>query len=50
VSLKDYLLRHPEMAVRLSHGGLTRFLTTESADNFTEAASIFFLPQYRLNR
>ncbi|MDD2436181.1 MAG: glutamate racemase [Massilibacteroides sp.] len=40
-SLKDYLSRHSEMATRIKTDGNTRFLTTESAEKFTEAASIF---------
>lgn len=40
-SLKNYLYRHPEMDERLTKGGHCRFLTTESADKFTEAASLF---------
>lgn len=40
-SLKDYLSRHPEMNSRLTKGGKRRFLTTESAEKFSEAASIF---------
>ena len=40
-SLKDYLRRHPEMARKLTTGGTRRFLTTESAEKFSEAASIF---------
>lgn len=40
-SLKDYLYRHPEMECRLTKSGQSRFLTTESAEKFTEAASIF---------
>lgn len=40
-SLKDYLHRHPEMEKRLTKKSTTRFLTTESADKFSEAASIF---------
>lgn len=40
-SLKDYLKRHPEMDRRLTRQGEYRFLTTESADKFSEAASIF---------
>ena len=41
VSLKDYLLRHPEMDARLTKQGNRRFLTTESASKFSDAASIF---------
>ncbi len=40
-SLKDYLFRHPEMDNRLTKQGHRRFLTTESADKFSETASIF---------
>lgn len=40
-SLKDYLNRHPEMDGRLTHQGKCRFLTTESAGKFSEAASVF---------
>lgn len=40
-SLKDYLKRHPEMDSKLTRHGACRFLTTESADKFSEAASIF---------
>ncbi|MDR1356497.1 MAG: glutamate racemase [Tannerellaceae bacterium] len=40
-SLKDYLLRHPEIDSRLTKQGRRRFLTTEAADKFSETASIF---------
>ncbi|MDR2681329.1 MAG: glutamate racemase [Tannerella sp.] len=40
-SLKDYLVRHPEMSSRLSKNGERRFMTTESAEKFSEAASLF---------
>jgi glutamate racemase len=40
-SLKDYLMRHPEMSCRLSKNGEYRFMTTESEEKFSEAASIF---------
>lgn len=40
-SLQDYLLRHPEMDTRLTRTGNCRFLTTESADKFSETASVF---------
>ncbi|PIF05247.1 MAG: glutamate racemase [Draconibacterium sp.] len=39
--LIDYLSRHPEMANRLSKTGTTRYLTTESVDNFEEKAALF---------
>lgn len=40
-SLKNYLQRHPEMERQLTRGGKCRFLTTETAEKFSEAASIF---------
>lgn len=40
-SLEDYLCRHPEMETRLTRTGSYRFLTTESAAKFSEAASVF---------
>ncbi len=40
-SLKDYLLRHPEMAAKVSRGGSVTYLTTESADKFAETGSLF---------
>jgi glutamate racemase len=40
-SLKDYLFRHKEMETRLSRNGTCSFLTTESAEKFSETASQF---------
>lgn len=40
-SLAHYLERHPEMAVKCSKNSQIRFLTTESASDFEEKASIF---------
>lgn len=40
-SLKDYLLRHPEMSCRLSRNSECRFMTTEAKEKFTETASVF---------
>lgn len=40
-SLKDYLQRHPEMNARVSRGGSVRYLTTESAEKFSEMGSLF---------
>jgi glutamate racemase len=40
-SLTSYLGRHPEIDERLNKQGARRFLTTESADKFTETASLF---------
>ena len=44
-SLKDYLVRHPEMDQKITKNGVSRFLTTESAAKFAEAASIFLNQQ-----
>lgn len=41
ISLSDYLHRHPEMDARLTKGSSCRFLTTEAAGKFSEAASLF---------
>jgi glutamate racemase len=40
-SLTEYLIRHPEMDRQLTKQGARRFLTTESVDKFTGAASLF---------
>lgn len=40
-SLEDYLRRHPEMEQRLRKGGRAEYLTTESADKFSESATLF---------
>ena len=40
-SLKDYLMRHPEIRTRCETGGTCRFLTTESVEKFRESASTF---------
>lgn len=44
-SLQDYLLRHPEIALRVKTNSnlpsAITYLTTESADKFSESASIF---------
>lgn len=41
-SLKDYLMRHPEMEQKCAKSGSVSFFTTESSDKFRESASIFF--------
>jgi len=41
-SLADYLQRHPEMEGRCSKGGLLRFYTTDSTEDFDNHASIFY--------
>ena len=40
-SLKDYLYRHPEMAIKCTKNGNYHFLTTESPQKFKDSASIF---------
>lgn len=40
-SLRDYFLRHPDMAARCSRGGGCTYLTTESAERFAETARLF---------
>lgn len=49
-SLQDYLSRHPEMDEKLTKNGTTRFLTTESAEKFTEAASMFLQHQISVDQ
>ncbi len=41
-SLADYLQRHPEIETRCSKGGLLRFYTTDSTEDFDNHASIFY--------
>jgi glutamate racemase len=40
-SLKSYLSNHPEITCRLSKKGACRFLTTETAEKFSEMASLY---------
>jgi glutamate racemase len=40
-SLKDYLMRHPEMEMKCTKAGKRRFFTTESTDIFLDLARIF---------
>lgn len=41
LSLKDYLLRHPEMETNLQKGGECHYLTTDDALRFGDAATLF---------
>jgi glutamate racemase len=41
-SLTDYLKRHHEIEEKLSKGKSVEFFTTDSAENFDKAASLFF--------
>lgn len=40
--LADYLKRHPEMELQCSKGNSIEFYTTDSAENFDKAGSLFF--------
>ncbi len=40
-SLVDYLRRHPEMDVKITRRGRSRYLTTELPDKFSSLASLF---------
>lgn len=46
-SLESYLSRHPEMEARCSKGGDVRYLTTESAEKFSERARLFLRDKVR---
>lgn len=41
-SLKDYLMRHPEMDQKCSKGSTRAFLTTDSPEDFDQKASVFY--------
>lgn len=41
-SLKDYLQRHPDIETKISKEGKRNFYTTDSAEDFTSKASLFF--------
>ena len=49
-SLEDYLHRHPEMASRLTRGGMCQYLTTESATKFRESATLFLHEEINVER
>ena len=40
-SLTNYLVRHPEVEERCSKNGNQQFLTTETAENFDQQATLF---------
>ncbi len=40
--LKDYLVRHPEMEIKISKNNTINFLTTDSTELFDSHASLFF--------
>jgi glutamate racemase len=41
-SLRDYLLRHPEIAAECSRSDKREFYTTDSVSDFNDHASLFF--------
>ncbi|MBR1469033.1 MAG: aspartate/glutamate racemase family protein [Prevotella sp.] len=49
-SLKDYLLRHPELESHCSRGATTRYFTTESPEKFQENARIFLNEEVEAQR
>lgn len=49
-SLKDYLLRHPEMKERLSAEGNRHYLTTEKTELFERMAGLFMGEELRAGR
>lgn len=49
-SLVDYLQRHPEMDELCTKGGNTHYLTTESPQKFSEAATIFLNKEIIVDR
>lgn len=49
-SLKNYLQRHPEMERECSKGGSIEFLTTESPEKFSEAATTFMGHEVQAHR
>ena len=48
--LSDYLVRHSDMANRLSKNGECRFLTTEATGKFSETASLFLNHSVQVER
>ncbi len=46
-SLKNYLMRHPEMEERLTRRGTVSYLTTEQAAKFDESAALFMHEQVK---
>lgn len=47
-SLKDYLMRHPEIKSRCTANGSCEFLTTESIEKFQESAATFLHEKVRV--
>lgn len=49
-SLKDYLIRHPEMDAKCTHNASCLFYTTEAEEKFIESASTFLNQQIGVKR
>lgn len=49
-SLKDYLMRHPEMEKKCTKGGRCVYRTTEAEEKFTESATFFLKESIRVER
>ena len=49
-SLKDYLVRHPEMEQRCTKGGERIYLTTDSVEKFENTAKIFMTDKVAANK
>ena len=49
-SLKDYLLRHPEMESNCTKNGKTDYYSTEASEKFNETASLFLNKQITAQR
>lgn len=48
-SLRDYLMRHPEMEQRITRGGTCRYQTTENSERFSALAQIFLKKEVEAN-
>lgn len=49
-SLRDYLVKHPEMATRCTEGGHCHYLTTENTAKFRESATLFMHEQVEVEQ
>lgn len=49
-SLKDYLMRHPEIEQRCSHNAQCTYLTTEAGEKFNETATLFLKDRIEAHR
>ena len=49
-SLKDYLVRHPEMDIRITKNGTCQYFTSEQPEKFRECASVFLNEQISVKR